>query len=356
MRSLLIAACAAFSAQSAFAQETWPRLEAGAGVAACEQALALARDAFTSDSFYLYDRPTTQPPGSAIVLRVGDMGADGPDGIIADPSVFIIRPPSRRVGRLHWAARANQGQRLVVEDSPHSWRGYNYAVYAIPETMTPDAFVASQPDALSSHEWQPPVVVRDATTGALSAIIRDTYFLSPWRVFTQSERGYAEACSVQFRAEAERGDELLPGPVRLLAHRVDATLGDGRNEGTLNSTGRIRFQLSHTWANVARRPWALNARFITPRPLVDAGLRRWSRQAPSFRAAYDILLEQYPIAQAALETHYQETLDLSPEQAQVMAAYALDFALRTAYHFPGSSDARVSATSPWPADAPRGSR
>jgi hypothetical protein len=78
------------------------------------------------------------------------------------------------------------------------------------------------------------------------------------------------------------------------------------------------------------------------------------RGRPSFRAAYAALLAQHPLAQRALERRYQSVFHLSPAQARTMAAYALDFALRSAYHFQGSSNETVPAAGPWPENAARG--
>jgi hypothetical protein len=321
MRSLLVAVFMLLGSRAAFAQEGWPRLEGGAGVAGCEQALAIGRAAFLSDAFAFGEVPPTPPPGGAIVLSVGDQGAYGPEGVVANAEVFTaMLPGPGEWARLHWGRTPREGLRLVIVDYPHSWRGYNYDVLAVSEALSPQDVRAGpgsgRRQGLGWTTWRPPIVVRDNTTGALAVISIDTGTLPDWPVFTQTAQGFEQSCTVRFRPEVENGAELLlPEPVRLLAQRIDATLGDGRNEGTLNSTGRIRFELSQVWANVALRPWALNSSRISPRPVIDSGLRRWSRQAPSFGAAYDALLAQYPPAQRALESHYERTFHLSHAQA-----------------------------------------
>lgn len=358
MRWVLAALCLAWS-NSAFAQETWPRLEGGAGIAACEQALFLGRAAFASDMFTLDKRPSAPPPGADIVLSVSDSGPYGDEGIVADAGTFIVMPPddSNGWGRFHWARRARHGLRLVVVDGEHSWRGYNYDAVAVPEATEPDALRpypnADFPSFTEGTAWRVPIVLRDQTSDELSLISLNFGMLAPWAVFTQAGDRYAHSCTIRFRPDVERGDLLLPTAVRLLAQRIDDTLGED-GFGTLNPIGHIRGDLSQAWANVALRPWALNSEYVTPRPLTDESLRRWSRQAPSFRAAYEALLAQYPRAQRALEAHYRTRFHLSSAQAREVAAYALDFTLRSAYHFPGSSSQVVAATCPWPADAPRG--
>lgn len=116
MRWLLAALCLTWSG-GALAQEAWPRLEGGAGIAACEQALVLGRAAFKSDAFTLDERPSASPPGGEIVLSVGDNGAYGDEGIVADTNTFIVMPPADSGwGRFHWARSARNGTRLVIVD------------------------------------------------------------------------------------------------------------------------------------------------------------------------------------------------------------------------------------------------
>src|SRR5262249_53406743 len=147
--------------------------------------------------------------------------------------------------------------------------------------------------------WTPPLVVRDEASGALAVIFLDTRFLAPWAVFVQHGQTYEQACTISFRPDVTNGAQLLPSEVQTLAQRIGATLGDGRNEGTLQSTGRRLYQLQHIWANAALRPWALTDREVyNSRAEVDAGLRAWSRGAPSFRAAYAALQADYPRAEA----------------------------------------------------------
>lgn len=356
MRAVVIVLCV-FWANTAFAQERWPQLVGGATEANCQHALGVGQEAFRSSAFTLNEHVPVAPEGAAIALRVGDSGVSyGDEGIAADTQIFAPLPGGEnQYGRLHWARMPHNGQRLVVRDYEHSWRGYNYEIYALPEAMTPRAF-RPRANEVSGHKlgeasWSAPIIIRDAASGTLAAISVHTGILPDWRVFTQVNGAYAQTCAVRFRPEIDDGVELLPPPVRLFAQHLDATLGDGRDEGTLHPTASIRFQLSQTWANVMQRPWALTRPAYNSRAQVDEHLRRWSRQAPSYRAVYDELTAQYQRAELALRAYYAERFGLTEEQAGEMAAYAMDIALRGAYVLRGGDQADVH--NPWPASAPR---
>jgi hypothetical protein len=58
---------------------------------------------------------------------------------------------------------------------------------------------------------------------------------------------------------------LLPKPALRFATLLAEALGPGKDEGTLQPTARIAYQVEQTWANAAIRPWALKRELYNSR-------------------------------------------------------------------------------------------
>jgi hypothetical protein len=332
----------------------WPRLQGGADVPECQRAFAIARDMFSYNENYLY-APFTPPAGSGdtLVLRREQLDVSSGNALIHDDGVF--ERVNHRFGRSFWQRTPQDGKRLVVDVQPYGWRGDQYIVYSLPVSTPRTVFDVDnfhRPDItfLVEDSWQPPAVLRNAEE-ALWLISFDSYALAPWRIDLAGSNATEPACTIQFRPEGRNAFDLLPADVLLFAVQIDETLGDGRNEGTLNQTGRDRSRMQHIWANAIYRPWAVAETSYGSRAEVDAGMRRWARQAPSFRAHYDAMTAQYPRAEAALALHYEREFGLTTEQAQTTAAYVINAAYTASYTF-HRDDFRPPARTPnpWPQD------
>jgi hypothetical protein len=204
------------------------------------------------------------------------------------------------------------------------------------------------------------LILRDVASRDLWLMFTTRNGMSDWTIHVLDNDAAQPRCTVQFRPPDESGDRLLPAAVLEFASLVDATLGDGRNEGTLNSTARHRLFTEYLYWNAALRPWAITDTMYNTRVQLDMAMRQWARQTPSFRSAYDAIVAHYPIALDALATYYAETFALTPQQARRQAEFVLDVAYRAPYIFPGGGGAgtpsRPANPNPWPATAPRHAR
>lgn len=206
------------------------------------------------------------------------------------------------------------------------------------------------------NAWRPPLIFREKKSG-LSWVIDvgpPYWILADWDVYAMEPSGLKHRCSVQFRPKVKKAILLLPKPVRELAQLLDRTMGQGRDEGTLRPTERLRLNVQHTWGNAALRPWVSRSPYNT-RDEIDAGLKNWSRTGETYRAVYLAIERQYPIAQRSLARYYQRGFAQSASNAGKLAAHVLDNAYRSHYVFhrlDGPPDAGVLPQNPW--RGPRG--
>lgn len=325
--ALLAALLAAQITGEASARD-WPIVEGGENVAECQQALILATSRFDSDAFYLFE-PNPPPPQftDAIVFGVAtELGAEE----FFDPSVFMELRAEGLYGQYFWQIAPINSGRLVLSARWHSWRGKIYDVAIDGQTPTPEAFVQQMQAAREAgqaqdrllmpkpDDWIPPMVVRNAQSGALWLIDQERSVTADWRVVTVGEAGFAVACAIHFAPPLaptrEYGREtfsLLPRQVRRFAELIDATLGqDG--DGTLRPIDQKRWRQRDTISNVVLRPWALHDdepyRPGNSRARINAELDRWARIAPSFAETRAAIAHQYPVAERALADYNRRRL------------------------------------------------
>lgn len=349
------------------APRDWPALIGGADVPQCAQAFELAQQAFASDAFYLHE-PIAAPPNfrSRIVLQRERLDISLGDALVVDTAVFervpFASPGSSMTNfaRLHRQRTPHNGYRLVVRAVQHGWRGDTYDIFVLPaEADTDSLFRLGEisPHAIPVDGWDPPLVLRDEQAGGLWFIAPSRNHMADWTVHGVDGSATEPRCVVRFHPADDR---LLPQPVMELAALLDATLGEGRDEGTLQPTRRLRLYADYLLWNAALRPWAITDRMYNTRTQVDAALRVWARQGPTFRAAHEALIAQYPTALDALAHYYGENFQLSPEQARLQAGFVLDVAYRAPFVFRGGGGAgapgRPANPNPWPAAAERHAR
>jgi len=346
-RSLIVGALVA-AMQLAHAHDTsWPQLSGGLQRPECAQALQLARTAFRSKDFVLYGPPVIPADfDSSRVLWADDLDISGGDAIKRDPAVFDKLPLDGKgsARSLYWQMKPYAGIRLAIRERDVGWRGDTYTLYAVKEGVESKDLLAdpSPPEIPSGRfvplvedNWRPPLVLlRKQDDQPWVIDVGQPYdFLGDWRVYAEGPDGVALRCTVRFRPSVKRAVMLSPAPVRRLAELLDQTIGPGNDEGTLQPTERLRNDVSHTWANVATRPWATLEPYNSRRE-VDAGLVAWSHRGASFARIYRQIEQQYPAAEQALASYYRTDLHLPAANANALATSELDAAFRSNFVLP----------------------
>jgi hypothetical protein len=313
--------------------------------------LKIADGVFHSESLYLYAPPDIPSAlGSKLVLGPSALGISEGDALTADNAVFQRLPNADDDGNgppgLYWQIKAIHGLRFAVNEEAFGWRGNQYALFALKEDVTSARFVEGYSGESAKRKyaplvgegWRPPLLLQQKADGDVWAIdVGAPYdFLASWSVYSIGADGAAKRCAIQFHRDAKSAVALLPAPVRKLAALLNGTLGNGEDEGTFQQTAGIKIDVMHSWASVAVRPWAaVKATPYNNRDTVDAGLKTWSRKAPSFRRLYWKIIRQYPKAERSLMRYYHTQFYLSGARSKAMAKQALDIAFRMYFVFPG---------------------
>lgn len=341
---------------------TWPKLNAGTP-AQCSEALQIARIAFNSDAFLLYAPPEIPENfPSALVLQPEALDISNGNALVAAETVFDKLPigGGGAPRNIFWQKSAVYGRRLVVVEEPMGWQGDMYSLSALDEKTRLDEFLSElrrdwripRFSPIMFNAWRPPLIFREKKSDQVWAIdVGPPYWiLADWNVYAMEPSGVKRRCSVQFRPNVKKAILLLPKPVRELAQLLDRTMGQGRDEGTLRPTERLRLNVQHTWGNAALRPWVPGSGRYNTRDEIDAGLENWSKTGEAYREVYLAIKRQYPVAERSLARYYQHGFGQSAPDAAKLAAHVLDNAYRSHYVFPrqkGPADASVLPQNPW---------
>jgi hypothetical protein len=343
-----IATTAVFIPNEVFAKEG-PILGGMTDLPECRDALKIADAIFRSDAPYLYYPPAV-PTGvpSELVLGPSDLDISGGDALTADPSTFDKQPKTGNFSHrsVYWQKVSQAGYRLVVDETPHGWRGDQYAVFAVPEATKSDDFIAQVSGGdprnqnkirpIVEHSWRPPLAFRGESGRLWLIDVGQPYeFLGAWAVYVSDAQGPRMSCSIDFRPKSVRtAIALLPPQVRALAGLLDKTIGSGEGEGTMQQTARMRLELQHAWANAALRPWALgSSQPYHSREDVDASLADWARKESYNHELLGQIRKQYRLAEPSMAAYYQGRFGRSKPESKRMAAYALDIMFRSHYVF-----------------------
>lgn len=320
----------------------WPRLNGGTHDQ-CAEAFQIARTAFKSDEFYLFEPPEIPADfGSVLVLKPEAVAISG-GTLQADPTIFDKLPIGDERGpwSIYWQKTATYGYRLVVKGRSVGWLGHtSYSLFAVGETIQADEFLAEikkekrNPKfvAIGPASWRPPLIFREKSCGRYWIIEVHDEFLGDWRVHVVEPEGIKLHCVVQFKPNVENAVSLLPQPVRELERFLDQSMGEDEDGGTYHPIAMLRNHVVHTWANAALRPWALRAPYNT-RPEVDLGLSSWSEEVEAYGEIYRNIVRQYPLAEESLAEYYQQHFGRSAADAKSLASYVLDVAFRSHYAF-----------------------
>ena len=260
---------------------------------------------------------------------------------------------------MYWQKTARYGYRFVLQEASYGWQGDRYALFAIGEDVRPEAFrtevnathrqVKFMP--VMADRWRPPLILQKKHSGQLWIIdVGQPYqFLEDWRIHVAAREGIQWRCTVHFRPHVSKAVRLFPHAVRLLAGLLDQTIGRGDNEGTLQPTARLRFDVEHTWANAALRPWASGQPYNT-RAEVETGLKDWARKSATSRKTSQALQHHYPLAEQSLAAYYQRYFHRSAAEAKALSAYVLDIALRSHYALHSDDPNRYFRKDTWPSN------
>lgn len=333
---------------------TWPKLSSGK-IEQCSDALEVGKAAFNSEKFFLFAPPDLPADfKSHLVLAAEALDISGGDALQVDAQVFEKLPiggegPPRSI---YWQKIPSFAYRLVVSERPNGWRGDFYSLFAIDEKTRPDDFLsairadsrAPEFTAVISGE-RPPLIFQELNSKRIwiADLGETSQSLADWRIHAVQAGRITATCTVRFRPAIGKPIALLPESVRRLERLMDQTIGSGANEGSLQSTVRIRLHVQDVWANAALRPWALENWYNT-REEVDAGLRRWAASGGRNRRLYQDIERQYPIAEQALAGYYRMNFKKSAAEAKVLAAYTLDVAIRSHYTFHSERSENIYST------------
>ena len=338
-QSAIAGACMLFTAGTAFA---WPLMSGDTRRSECVEALAMASAQFRSDTFSMRaPLPIAAAAMSRLVLSIADEHIEAGDAQVADPEVFgkIAYPGNPNTLRnLYWQTSPQNGKRLIVAESEVGWRGDWYSYYLTDPSVPVETFLVDPQQAqkqglqpVISEVWRPLQLLQNSASGQLWAIDQDQE--RSWDVYILDEAGMSARCHIAFMPDVTRAVLLLPKPAQRFATLLAEVLGPGKDEGTLQPTARIAYQVEQAWANAAIRPWALERELYNSRAEVDDGLKKWAKQGPGYHKAYRVIRRQYPKAVSSLTSYYRSTFHVLWRAAQTMAIHSMDNIYRSYFVF-----------------------
>ncbi len=334
--SLLPLAAATLVCLTASPAATAPRID-GPAASECRDTLSVANAAFYSKAFRLDDAVTLPKGPVRVVAQRIDGDLSGGDAVNADTAIFDSRPQPADgdVRKLYWQISPVAGVRWAISVRTGGWRGDFYSLYALDPSVAEAGFTPADdkpdPRRILTETWMPPLILSDNRNGAIWAV--DTRYEN-WVVYATGPDGVAERCRIVFGPRVKATFDLLPAPLRALAVDLDGTMGDGRDEGTLQPTATLRDEAGHAWENAVLRPWAVTTKPYNTRRDVDAGLRHWSHGSADFRTLYRRIQAEYPAAVDALADLYVRRFGKAPEAAHALAVRNLDVVYRSSFVFP----------------------
>lgn len=219
-----------------------------------------------------------------------------------------------------------------------------YSLFAIDAAISSEDFIPMVSHTVNKEvltpifdeSFNPPLLLQSKNTKQIWAfsVGEPHEVLASWSAYAIHADGVQKQCSITFRPDVHDMMRLLPQSVQKLARLLDDTLGDGKDEGTLQETAHTRIEVQHAWANIALRPWGMAAKFpYNSREQADLELTQWKDKAKSFAALYDAIYALYPKAELDLAAYYQREFGKNSKEAKVLAAELLDKVFRLHFVF-----------------------
>jgi hypothetical protein len=343
-----------FCNAGALAQEEWPRLDDRGlynDTPRCRLALSIASSLFYSNNIYEEQDVTPQIPegfNSKLILEVKK--SYGRYEIIDHFHIFKKFPENPEEGKyidlttkginyIYWQIKPTNKVRLVLiidkfgaDNMP--W----YELYKIPEEMTMEELIALSKSTSNKfrHDGEitsgphAPLIFQDNDSDELWAIDTNwTFgFWNAWQVFSSGDKD-DRTCFVEFCEIGTRRQDLLPNEVNKFAELLYTTLSSRGSFSLYHAYGEIRDQVQNRWVNIALRPWVLNEEVPYERQsAIDSHLDTWISKSHFNKQQYKKILKQYEEAEEALTEYYIEKFDTTPEEAHIMASYALSLVFR----------------------------
>lgn len=364
---LLVALTAAGYSQQLTAQ-TAPKLIGDGTRAECRIAFDMAKATFASTNPSLL-WPILAPVETevSVVLSRGGYDISGGQPLHDDATAFDrVKYDSRAPDDfLYWQRETHGGRRLVVVQDEFNWRGAWYYLFNVDSSLSQSNFIVAYTSArrsdlpsldvgvpvLGDNRWQPPTILRTPQTQEMWVLDQGEggNGLTSWSVYLSSSKGMNSPCQIEFASDDAVGLKRLPRSVRHFAALLDEALGPGTNEGTLNQTGSIRFDVAQHWAILTERPWALVGEPYNSREQVDDALTEWARSVPARTRLHKELEKTYDVAQRELAVFLVANFSISQNQVDLFSAYAMDHMLRTYFVFHiEDEEKRVTVSNPWP--------
>ncbi|WP_282120486.1 hypothetical protein [Ruegeria atlantica] len=271
----------------------------------------------------------------------------------------------RNYDEYYWQRVPQNGKRLVVWSSTHSWRGNWFFLFYLDQNQRFEEFFEAlwslprgqvdMPSLLQDDQWQAPTILKNSDEkGGAFWLINQRHQHAKWGIWDIMVPTIDEMilpCWIDFVPDRPTGLEAMPVAVRRFALLADEALGPGTNEGTLQPTARIRSRVEQKWALISERPWALTRPLYNTRDEVDGGLAVWADQIPARAVFYRNLKREYKRAEPQLANFLTDRFGIEPKQAERYSAFAMDYMLRSYFVFHSASGGRDAAlTNPWPKD------
>lgn len=330
---------------------TWPKLDVNnkeqCPTEIAEKILSMANAAFNSPMENVQSVPQNLLSKNEDILIL----FQGTESDLTINETFFEKIKKKYSPTYYWQRDSVMNKRLVIMDATLSSRSV-YRVYFLDEAMSKEEFDST----VNAQSIEPifetyicaPIIFQQISSREIWAInIGKPYkLLNNWEIYSTDSQEKAPCCLVSFSSNSEPAKNALPQQVQLLATLLDDTLGDGREEGTMQQTGHLRAGTNITWGNVALRPWAANNAYNS-REEVDSGLSAWSTKSKKNLALYKKIQEQYPFAEKELAKYYKETFNLTQEKAESLAKYTLDIGYRSNFIFHKTGKDSKLVTNPW---------
>ncbi|WP_147235194.1 hypothetical protein [Ruegeria sp. A3M17] len=283
-----------------------------------------------------------------------------------DPGFFERKEPEenpRKYDEYYWQREPQNGKRLVIWSSNHSWRGNWFYLYYLEQDQSFEEFYETLwlsprgeinvPSLLEKDQWDAPTVLKRATVAGASLWVinqrKQHAKWGIWDVLIPVAEEMVQPCWIDFTPNLPTGLDALPTAVKRFAKLADEALGPGTGEGTLAPTSRIRAGVARKWTLISERPWALTRSLYNTRKEVEGGLEVWARQMPARAIVYRKLKREYDKAVPQLADFLRTRFEIDPGQADKYSAFAMDYMLRSYFVFHSPNGARTSTfTNPWP--------
>ncbi len=321
----------------------YPRLISGFNTAEGKIALEVARAAFKANTPRLYESgDEVKDKVKSVILcqnsQVELWHKEGAVDTIADKDGFSF---------VYFQKNKFKGNRFVVSQYTHSWRGDMSTLLRVPENLSQvDTFGILRSNGGSNvketkgsqelfvDSWTGPwIAEKDGVTCAITT--NQPYVpLGEWAVFGID--GKTEPVAViAFTPKVKDTTTLIPkGPLHDIAVLLDDIVGiPSTDQGTLNANGRVHADVKYLWMDLVYRPWSMGTAYNT-RGRIERGLVKWSKGSKVYKAQYDRLKSLYPQAESQLAQHYKARFGWSDARCKQCAKAWMDMIYRAHFVFP----------------------